>query len=121
MYCELVKNYNTFPVTLADDIEISPSTLFAVASILENCSYINGSPQNTFVPGQVNFKGRTEIIVDILNTYIHTYIALGNLTNMTYIHTYIHCTYIHTLGVLELSEQHGVFICGDDFKSGMSM
>jgi len=33
--------------------EISPSTLFAVASILEGCPYINGSPQNTFVPGVV--------------------------------------------------------------------
>jgi myo-inositol-1-phosphate synthase len=33
--------------------EISPSTLFAVASVLEGCSYINGSPQNTFVPGLV--------------------------------------------------------------------
>jgi len=31
--------------------EISPSTLFAVACILEGCTYINGSPQNTFVPG----------------------------------------------------------------------
>lgn len=31
--------------------EISPSTVFAVASILEGCIYINGSPQNTFVPG----------------------------------------------------------------------
>ncbi|EFA77141.1 inositol-3-phosphate synthase [Heterostelium album PN500] len=33
------------------DDEISPSTLFAVACILENTIYINGSPQNTFVPG----------------------------------------------------------------------
>ena len=33
------------------DSEVSPSTLFAVASILEGCPYINGSPQNTFVPG----------------------------------------------------------------------
>eukprot|EP01133_Synstelium_polycarpum_P014246 gene14246-16813_t len=33
------------------DEEISPSTLFAVACILENTPYINGSPQNTFVPG----------------------------------------------------------------------
>ena len=32
--------------------EVSPSTLFAVASILEGCTYINGSPQNTFVPGK---------------------------------------------------------------------
>merc|ERR1719215_957691 len=53
--------------------EVSPSSLFAVASILEGCSYINGSPQNTFVPG-----------------------------------------------VLELAEQKGVFIGGDDFKSGQT-
>ncbi|KAK5580656.1 hypothetical protein RB653_000679 [Dictyostelium firmibasis] len=33
--------------------EISPSTLFAIASILENTPYINGSPQNTFVPGVI--------------------------------------------------------------------
>eukprot|EP01091_Cochliopodium_minus_P006865 TRINITY_DN16837_c0_g1_i1.p1 TRINITY_DN16837_c0_g1~~TRINITY_DN16837_c0_g1_i1.p1 ORF type:complete len:364 (-),score=86.49 TRINITY_DN16837_c0_g1_i1:49-1140(-) len=31
--------------------EISPSTIFAVASILEGVPFINGSPQNTFVPG----------------------------------------------------------------------
>ena len=38
--------------------EISPSSLFAVASILERCSYINGSPQNTFVPGVVALAER---------------------------------------------------------------
>mmetsp|Transcript_8128 Transcript_8128/g.20185 ORF Transcript_8128/g.20185 Transcript_8128/m.20185 type:complete len:517 (-) Transcript_8128:180-1730(-) len=53
--------------------EISPSTVFAVASILEGASYINGSPQNTFVPG-----------------------------------------------VIELAESKGVFIGGDDFKSGQT-
>jgi myo-inositol-1-phosphate synthase len=31
--------------------EVSPSTVFAVASILEGCPFINGAPQNTFVPG----------------------------------------------------------------------
>lgn len=56
-----------------DEDEISPSTLFAVASILENCTYINGSPQNTFVPG-----------------------------------------------VIELAEKKGVYIGGDDFKSGQT-
>jgi myo-inositol-1-phosphate synthase len=55
------------------EAEISPSTLFAVASILEGCSYINGSPQNTFVPG-----------------------------------------------VIDLAYQRGVFIGGDDFKSGQT-
>mmetsp|Transcript_43827 Transcript_43827/g.70456 ORF Transcript_43827/g.70456 Transcript_43827/m.70456 type:complete len:515 (+) Transcript_43827:102-1646(+) len=53
--------------------EISPSTLFATASILEGCTYINGSPQNTYVPG-----------------------------------------------VVELATKHGVFIGGDDFKSGQT-
>ena len=53
--------------------EVAPSTLFAVASILEGCSYINGSPQNTFVPG-----------------------------------------------VVQLAEEKGVFIAGDDFKSGQT-
>lgn len=31
--------------------EISPSTLYAVAAIQTGCPYVNGSPQNTFVPG----------------------------------------------------------------------
>jgi len=31
--------------------EVAPSTVFAVASILEGVPFINGSPQNTFVPG----------------------------------------------------------------------
>jgi myo-inositol-1-phosphate synthase len=34
--------------------EISASTIFAVASILEGAPFINGSPQNTFVPGVVD-------------------------------------------------------------------
>jgi myo-inositol-1-phosphate synthase len=34
-----------------NESEISPSTLFALACILENVPFINGSPQNTFVPG----------------------------------------------------------------------
>jgi myo-inositol-1-phosphate synthase len=53
--------------------EISPSTIFSVACILENAPFINGSPQNTFVPGAI-----------------------------------------------ELAEQHGAFIGGDDFKSGQT-
>lgn len=37
----------------ANQAEISPSTIFAMASIAEGCTYINGSPQNTFVPGVI--------------------------------------------------------------------
>lgn len=55
------------------ETEVSPSTVFAVASILEGCSYINGSPQNTLVPG-----------------------------------------------VIELAQTHGVFVGGDDFKTGQT-
>lgn len=41
-----------------NESEVSPSTMFAVASILEGCTYINGSPQNTFVPGVLDLAGR---------------------------------------------------------------
>ncbi|KAI8820173.1 uncharacterized protein EV422DRAFT_81595 [Fimicolochytrium jonesii] len=33
--------------------EVAPSTVFAVACILEKVPFVNGSPQNTFVPGCV--------------------------------------------------------------------
>lgn len=35
--------------------EISPSLLYAIAAVLENCPFINGSPQNTFVDGFIEF------------------------------------------------------------------
>ena len=43
--------------------EISPSTIFAVASILEGCTYINGSPQNTFVPGVIELSRQKKVFV----------------------------------------------------------
>lgn len=43
--------------------EVSPSTLFALASILERCTYINGSPQNTFVPGVLELAEREGVMV----------------------------------------------------------
>ncbi|KAL8409623.1 hypothetical protein RB594_007900 [Gaeumannomyces avenae] len=55
------------------EAEVSPSTVFAVACVLEGVPFINGSPQNTFVPGAV-----------------------------------------------QLAERHGVFVGGDDFKSGQT-
>ena len=38
--------------------EVSPSTLFAVAAILEGEPFINGAPQNTFVPGVIDLAER---------------------------------------------------------------
>ncbi|XP_056151851.1 inositol-3-phosphate synthase 1-B-like [Lampris incognitus] len=76
-FCDIIPGVNDTAQNLLAAIqsgaEVSPSTLFAVASILEGCAYINGSPQNTFVPGAV-----------------------------------------------ELAVQQGVFIGGDDFKSGQT-
>jgi len=77
-FCGVSEGLNDTAETLLKSIErneteVSPSTIFAVASILEGCAYLNGSPQNTFVPG-----------------------------------------------VVELAEQNGVFIGGDDFKSGQT-
>lgn len=43
--------------------EISPSTLFAVACILENVSFINGSPQNTLVPGCIELAREKKVFI----------------------------------------------------------
>lgn len=77
-FCRIEEGLNTTMAELeaslkANKAEISPSTIFAMASIDEGCTYINGSPQNTFVPG-----------------------------------------------LIELAEHKGVFIAGDDFKSGQT-
>ncbi|XP_071772028.1 inositol-3-phosphate synthase 1-A-like [Centroberyx gerrardi] len=76
-FCDVTPGVNDTAQNLLAAIqsgaEVSPSTLFAVASIQEGCAYINGSPQNTFVPGAI-----------------------------------------------ELAVQRGVFIGGDDFKSGQT-
>ena len=77
-YSDILNGVNDSAANLMSSIaaghtEVAPSTVFAVASILENAPFVNGSPQNTFVPGCV-----------------------------------------------ELAEQHGAFIGGDDFKSGQT-
>lgn len=43
--------------------EISASTIFAVASILEGCTFINGSPQNTFVPGVIELASQKQVFI----------------------------------------------------------
>ena len=43
--------------------EVSPSTLYAVASILEDAPYINGSPQNTFVPGVIDLAVSRDVLI----------------------------------------------------------
>ncbi|KAL7439804.1 hypothetical protein ACHAXH_005751 [Discostella pseudostelligera] len=43
--------------------EVSASTVFAVASILEGCTFINGSPQNTFVPGVIELARKKKVFI----------------------------------------------------------
>ncbi|PAV75188.1 hypothetical protein WR25_12141 [Diploscapter pachys] len=43
--------------------EVSPSNIFAVASILEGAHYINGSPQNTLVPGIIQLAEKHSVFV----------------------------------------------------------
>ncbi len=77
-FIDIVPGVNDSSLALQNAIEqgheeISPSQIFAVAAIKEGCPFINGSPQNTFVPG-----------------------------------------------LIELASELGVYIGGDDFKSGQT-
>ena len=67
-FCEVRPGLNDSARTLLESIrrnesEISPSTLFAVASILEGVAYINGSPQNTFVPGVIELAEQRRVFI----------------------------------------------------------
>ncbi|EIW66538.1 myo-inositol-1-phosphate synthase [Tremella mesenterica] len=55
-YADIIPGVNDTAANLLNAVktsheEVSPSTLFAIASILEGVPFVNGSPQNTFVPG----------------------------------------------------------------------
>ncbi|XP_058870127.1 inositol-3-phosphate synthase 1-A-like [Acipenser ruthenus] len=66
-FCDVIAGVHDTAHNLLKAIEIgaevSPSTLFAVASILEGCAYINGSPQNTFVPGAVELAVQRRVFI----------------------------------------------------------
>jgi hypothetical protein len=47
----------------SDEPEVSPSTLYAAACILEGAPFINGSPQNTFVPGLIELAVRNNVLI----------------------------------------------------------
>ena len=57
-YADIIDGVNDTAENLLKSVvqghgEVAPSTVFAIASILENVPFINGSPQNTFVPGVI--------------------------------------------------------------------
>mmetsp|Transcript_24964 Transcript_24964/g.60049 ORF Transcript_24964/g.60049 Transcript_24964/m.60049 type:complete len:517 (-) Transcript_24964:370-1920(-) len=66
--CEVRKGVHDTAKNLLSAIKnssphISPSTVYATAAILEGCSYINGSPQNTFVPGVVQLASERRVFI----------------------------------------------------------
>jgi len=67
-YADIISGVNDTADNLMKSIEagheeISPSTIFAVACILENTPFINGSPQNTFVPGCVELAEKHKAFI----------------------------------------------------------
>lgn len=67
-YSEIVPGVNDNADNLLRAIEqsheeVSPSTIFAVACILEGVPYINGAPQNTFVPGAIELAERHKAFI----------------------------------------------------------
>ncbi|CZT41435.1 probable myo-inositol 1-phosphate synthase (MIPS) [Rhynchosporium secalis] len=67
-FAELITGINDTADNLMKAIEngheeVAPSTVFAVASILEGAPFINGSPQNTFVPGCIELAERHDAFI----------------------------------------------------------
>ncbi|PFH47483.1 hypothetical protein AMATHDRAFT_67685 [Amanita thiersii Skay4041] len=54
---------NLLAAIKASHSEVSPSTIFAVASILEGEPFVNGAPQNTFVPGVIDLAERLQSFI----------------------------------------------------------
>ncbi|KAM3230476.1 hypothetical protein ACQJBY_060949 [Aegilops geniculata] len=46
-----------------NEAEISPSTLYAIACVMEGVPFINGSPQNTFVPGLIDLAIKNNCLI----------------------------------------------------------
>jgi myo-inositol-1-phosphate synthase len=67
-FAQILEGVNDTAASILDAIaaghdEISPSSLFAVASVLEGCPFINGSPQNTFVPGVMELAAQHNVYI----------------------------------------------------------
>ena len=67
-YAEIIPGVNDTADNLlsaieASHAEVAPSTVFAVASILEGVPFVNGSPQNTLVPGCIQLAEREKAFI----------------------------------------------------------
>ena len=67
-FCEVTKGvHDTYENLLKavenDHPEVSPSTIYALATILEGSSFINGSPQNTLVNGVIQAAEKHNVFI----------------------------------------------------------
>ena len=67
-YCDVAAGLNDTAANLEASIkagasEISPSTLYGWACVAEGVPFINGSPQNTFVPGLIEFAEQRNVLI----------------------------------------------------------
>jgi myo-inositol-1-phosphate synthase len=67
-YSEIIPGVNDTAEAILASIEnsheeVAPSTVFAVASILEGAPFINGAPQNTFVPGVIELAEKCKSFI----------------------------------------------------------
>ena len=67
-FCEVRDGLNSTYAELENALknnhsEVSPSTIFAMASISEGCIFINGAPQNTFVPGLIEMAEKNNAFI----------------------------------------------------------
>ncbi|KAH9912588.1 Myo-inositol-1-phosphate synthase [Amylocystis lapponica] len=74
-YSEIIAGVNDTADNLlaaikASHSEVSPSTVFAVAAILEGEPFINGAPQNTFVPGVIELAERYKAFIVCLAEFL---------------------------------------------------
>ena len=46
-----------------NEAEVAPSSLYAAACILEGVPFINGAPQNTFVPGLIDMAVKHNVLI----------------------------------------------------------
>ncbi|KAJ1548063.1 Myo-inositol-1-phosphate synthase [Nowakowskiella sp. JEL0078] len=67
-YSEIIAGVNDTSVNILKSLEaghseIAPSTVFALACILEGTPFVNGSPQNTFVPGLIELAEQRRVYI----------------------------------------------------------
>ena len=86
-----------------NEAEISPSTLYAIACVMENVPFINGSPQNTFVPGwMLAFMSPPQLKLFVFMLICELWFVLLSS------------------GLIDLAIARNTLIGGDDFKSGQT-